>query len=294
MIVVPGPASLELGERVAEGLSARVVEGVKPRVVPVEHKVFPDGEGYIRFGDAVDGEAIIVQTTSPPTDTHLLQLLLMASTAKNLGAERVVAVVPYLAYARQDKRFLDGEAVSIDVVIRLIEAAGVDALLTCDLHSDILGRFKIPAKNLRATPVIAEYLRDRGFEGAFSLAPDKGAIHLAKMGDEVLRGGYDTLEKTRDRQTGKVQILEKALPVQGQDVIVFDDIISTGGTMALAVAAARKSGARRIVAACTHPLMLGNAAERILAAGAERIIGTDSVPGLYSAVSVAPLIVRSL
>jgi len=294
MIVVPGPASMELGERVAKGLIDRVVEGIKPRVVSVEHRFFPDDESYIRFSGTVDGEAIIVQTTSPPTDTHLLQLLLMASTAKDLGAERVIAVVPYLAYARQDKRFLDGEAVSIDVVIRLIEAAGIDALLTCDLHSDILNRFKIPAKNLRATPVVAEHLKSQGFEGAFSLAPDKGAIHLAEMGDEVLGGGCDALEKTRDRQTGEVQILEKTLPVRGQDVIVFDDIISTGGTMALAVAAAKKSGARRVVAACTHPLCLGSAAERILAAGAERIVGTDSVPGPYSAVSVAPLIVRSL
>jgi len=294
MIVVPGPASTALGERIAKGLSAMVVEGIRPRVVPVELRVFPDGESYIRFSDAVDGEAIVVQTTSPPTDTHLLQLLLMASTAKDLGAERVVAVVPYLAYARQDKRFLDGEAVSIDVVIQLIEAAGVDALLTCDLHSDILGRFKIPVKNLSAIPLVAEYLKSQGFEGAFSLSPDKGALRLAKMGDEVLGGGYDTLEKTRDRRTGEVQILEKTLPVRGQDVVVFDDIISTGGTMALAVAAAKKSGARRIVASCTHPLMLGNAAEKILAAGAERIVGTDSVPGPYSAVSVAPLIVRSL
>jgi ribose-phosphate pyrophosphokinase len=97
MIIVPGPASLELGEKIAQGLSARIVEGMKPRVVPVEHRVFPDGEIYIRFSDTVDGEAVIVQTTSPPTGMHLLQLLLMASTAKDLGAERVVAVVPYLA-----------------------------------------------------------------------------------------------------------------------------------------------------------------------------------------------------
>jgi len=125
MIIVPGPASLELGERVAQGLSSRIVEGVKPRVAPVEHRVFPDGESYIRFTDVVDEEVIIVQTTSPPTDTHLLQLFLMVNTAKDLGARRVVAVVPYLAYVRQDKRFLNGEAVSIDVIIRLIEAAGL-------------------------------------------------------------------------------------------------------------------------------------------------------------------------
>jgi len=294
MIVVSGPASQELCEKIAKCLSASVIEGTKPRVVPVECKVFPDGESYIRFSGAVDEEVIIVQTTSPPTDTHLLQLLFMISTAKNLGAERLVAVVPYLAYARQDKRFLDGEAVSVDVVIHLIEAAGADALITCDLHSDLSARFKIPMRNLQALPLVAEYLRDQGFEGAFSLSPDKGGIHLAKMGDNVLDGGYDALEKSRDRRSGEIRTVEKALPVRGRDVVIFDDMISTGGTMALAVEVAKKSGARRIVAACTHPLFVGKAAERILAAGAERIVGTDTVPGPYSIVSVAPLIVKAL
>jgi len=294
MIVVPGPASLELGERVAKGLSARIVEGVKPRVVPVEHRVFPDGESYLRFSDVVDEEVVIVQTTSPPTDTHLLQLFLMVNTAKDLGARRVVAVIPYLAYVRQDKRFLSGEAVSIDVIIRLIEAARADALITCDTHSDISSRFKIPIKNLQVLPLVAKHLRDQGFEGAFSLSPDKKAINLATMGSEVLGGGYDALEKTRDRRTGEVQTIEKALPVRGKDVVIFDDMISTGGTMALAVEVAKKSGARRVAAACIHPLLVGNAAERILAAGAERIVGTDTVPGPYSIVSVAPLIVKAL
>ncbi|MFB0543966.1 MAG: ribose-phosphate diphosphokinase, partial [Candidatus Bathyarchaeia archaeon] len=261
-----------------------------------EHKIFPDGENYLRLrGSVKEEEAIIVQTTSPPQDRHLLQLFLMARTAKDYGAERVVAVVPYLAYARQDKRFLEGEALSIDVVTRLIEASGVDALLTVDVHSSIiLERFKIPAKSLSAIPLVAEYLRPRGFDRAFSLSPDKGAMDLSRMGGKVLGGRYDSLEKIRDRRTGEVRIAEKALPVEGRDVVVFDDIISTGGTMALAVGLAKRCGARRVVAACTHPLLLGSAVERILGAGADEIVGTDSVPGPYSPVSVAPLIVDAL
>lgn len=288
MIVIPGPSSPELGKKVAEGLSTRVV--------PVDHRLFPDGESYIRLrGWVKDEEVIIVQTTSPPQDSHLLQLFLMARTAKDYGAERVVAVVPYLAYARQDKRFLEGEALSIDVVIRLIEASGVDALLTLDVHSQtILERFRIPTKSLSAIPLVAEYLRSRGFEGAFSLSPDKGALDLARMGGGILGGGYDSLEKVRDRSTGEVRTAEKALPVEGRDVIVFDDMISTGGTMALAVGLAKRNGARRVVAACTHPLLLGRAVERILGAGAEEIVGTDSVPGPRSPVSVAPLLVDAL
>ena len=288
MIVVPGPSSTELGERVADGLGVGVV--------PVEHRLFPDGESYIRLRGSVRGEeVVIVQTTSPPQDRHLIQLFLLARTAKDYGAERVVTVVPYLAYARQDKCFLEGEALSIDIVIRLIEALGVDALLTLDIHSpDILERFRIPAKNLSAIPLIAEHLKSRGFKGAFSLSPDKGAIELAKMGDAVLGGGYDALEKARDRHTGEVRTREKRLPVEGRDVVIFDDMISTGGTMALAVGLAKRCGARRVVAACTHPLLVGRAVERILGAGADEIVGTDSVPGPHSVVSVAPLIVEGL
>ncbi|RJS89371.1 ribose-phosphate diphosphokinase [Candidatus Bathyarchaeota archaeon] len=288
MIVIPGPSSPGLGEKVAEGLGVEVV--------PVEHRLFPDGESYIRLKGSVRGEeVVIVQTTSPPQDRHLIQLFLLARTAKDYGAEKVVAVVPYLAYARQDKRFLEGEALSIDVVIRLIEASGVDALLTLDIHSpDVLERFTIPVKSLSAIPLIAEHLKAKGFEGAFSLSPDKGAIELAKMGDAVLGGGYDALEKARDRHTGEVRTREKRLPVEGRDVIIFDDMISTGGTMALAVGLAKKCGARRVVAACTHPLLVGRAVERILEAGADEIVGTDSVPGPHSVVSVAPLIVEGL
>ena len=288
MIVIPGPPSLELGRKVAEGLRAKLVSA--------DHKIFPDGETYIRLRGSVKGEeTIIVQTTSPPQDRHLLQLFLMARTAKDYGAERVVAVVPYLAYARQDKRFLEGEVLSVDVVIRLIEASGVDALLTLDVHSSLLlERFRIPAKSFSAIPLVAEHLKSRGFDGAFSLSPDKGALDLARMGGDILGGGYDSLEKIRDRRTGEVKTVEKALPVEGRDVVVFDDMISTGGTMALAVGLAKRCGAGRVVAACTHPLLVGRAVERILGAGAEEIVGTDSVPGPHSPVSVAPLIVESL
>ena len=167
--------------------------------------------------------------------------------------------------------------------------------MTLDIHSpDILERFRIPAKNLSAIPLIAEHLKSRGFKGAFSLSPDKGAIELAKMGDAVLGGGYDALEKARDRHTGEVRTREKRLPVEGRDVVIFDDMISTGGTMALAVGLAKRCGARRVVAACTHPLLVGRAVERILGAGADEIVGTDSVPGPHSVVSVAPLIVEGL
>ena len=288
MIVVPGPSSKKLGVKVADCLNAELIS--------LEYKIFPDGENYFRIGGSVQGRKVfLIQTTSPPQDRCFIQLFLLAQTIKNYGAESVVAVVPYLAYARQDKRFLEGEALSIDVIIRLIEASGIDGLLTFDIHSSvILKRFNIPAISISAIPLIAKYLKTQGLGGAFSLAPDKGAIDLARIGGEILGGGYNFLEKTRDRETGETRILEKDLPVEGKNVIIFDDIISTGGTIAVAAKIAKNCGAKKIIAACTHPLLVGNAFNKIISSGVSEIVGTDAIPGRYSSISLAPLIVNEL
>ena len=288
MVVVPGPASTDLGLKVASLLNCEVIH--------VDFKVFPDGESYIRFkGDVKNSDVVVVQTTSPPQDSNLIRLLLIINTAKRLGARSVKAFVPYLAYARQDKRFLEGEAVSIDTIIHLIEASGADAFYTVNVHSeDIIKRFRISAFNLSAIPLLAGHFKQSGLSGALSVAPDKGAIKLVKEANEVLEGWYGWFEKRRDRITGEIEMMERQLDVEGRDAIVFDDIISTGGTMATAVKILKKMGARRVYVACVHPLMLGDSEKRILENGAEEIIGTDSVPGRYSSVSIAPLIVDAI
>jgi len=288
MIVVPGPSSTDLGLKVARLLRVRVVSAAYRR--------FPDGESYVRLEGDLKGEtAVIVQTTSPPQDSHLMQLLIMADAARDLGAERVVAVVPYLAYARQDKRFLRGEAVSVQTVAKLLAAAGVDELVTVNVHNEkALVKFGFPARNVSCMGLLAEHFKKKGFEGAFALAPDEGASKLALEASRVLGGEYGWLRKERNRYTGEVTTEKKKLDVEGKDVIVFDDIISTGGTTANAVKMLKEQGARRVFAACAHPLMIGDAEERILRSGAEGVVGTDSVPGRFSVVSVAPLIAKVL
>jgi len=288
LIVVSGPASQDLGRKVAAML--------KSKIVSVIFKAFPDGESYLRLdGDVKGEEVVIVQTTGPPQDMHLIQLFLMVDAAKNLGAKRVTAVVPYLAYARQDKRFLPGEAISIETFIKLIEASGTDQFLTVNIHEEsVLKKFSIPAENLSAITLLAEHFKKKGLAGAFSLAPDKGALELAKEADKVLDGGCGWLQKQRDRLTGEIQVEEKLFNIKGRDVIVFDDIISTGGTIAAAVKMLKTQGARRVYAACAHPLLVGEAQRKIMEGGAEEIVGTDCVPSLVSVVSVAPLIAEVL
>jgi ribose-phosphate pyrophosphokinase len=219
----------------------------------------------------------------------------MIDAAKDLGAEKVVTVVPYLAYARQDKRFLPGEAISIETVAKLLEATGIDQLLTVNVHEEkVLKKFHFPAKSLSAISLLAKYFRDKGLAGAFSLAPDEGALWLAKEAERVLGGGCGFLRKERDRYTGEISVERKELDVKGRDVIVFDDIISTGGTIAAAVKMLKEQGARRVYAACAHPLLVGEAQRKIMQSGAEEVVGTDCVPSPVSVVSVAPLIAEAL
>jgi len=286
--VIPGPASQELGHKIAE-LSGK-------KLVPVEFKRFPDGESRIRFTESVEGKDVaIVQTTGPPQNENLIQLFIMVDNARDLKAKSITAVVPYFAYARQDKRFRPGEPLSVKTIVSLFETCGVTRMITVNSHNPkILKTFTMHIDDLSAISLLAQYFKQQGFEKAFSISLGKKAVNMAIQADNVLEGGYGYTSTQRDRVTGEVKIEEKTLPVKNRDVIIFDDIISSGGTMAKAVEWTRKQGARRVYAACVHPLLIGDARDRILESGADGIIGTDSIPSPFSVVSVAPLIAEAL
>ncbi|MGO8806472.1 MAG: ribose-phosphate pyrophosphokinase [Candidatus Bathyarchaeia archaeon] len=289
MKVICGPASKAL----AEAFSAETGFGC----VPVAFKVFPDGESYVRLEGSVQGENVaIVQTTSPPMqDGKLFQLAFMADAAKRGGAKKVTAVVPYLAYARQDKTFLLGEGISIETIARMLRAAGIDELVTVNIHSEpALAKFPFPAKTLSAVPLLSDYFVQKGHKGAFALSPDKGAMYIAEQAQKVLGGGVGHLDKRRDRYTGQTVQTAECLNVKGETVIIFDDIISTGGTIVGAAKILREQGAEHIFCGCVHGLLIGDAENRILDAGVEEIVGTDSVPGSVSKVSLAPLLSQEL
>jgi ribose-phosphate pyrophosphokinase len=219
----------------------------------------------------------------------------MAGAARRNGAKSVTAVVPYLAYARQDKIFLQGEAISIEIIAGMLKTAGVSNLITVNVHQEkILTNMPFPARSVSAIPLLADHFKQRGCEKAFALAPDEGAVYIAQQAKKILGGECGYLEKHRDRYTGQVTMEKKTLELKGNTVIIFDDIISTGGTIVAAARILKDLGARRVYAACVHPILINNAEERILEAGVEDVIGTDSVPSHASKVSLAPLLSKEL
>jgi len=288
MIVVGGPASPLLSKRVSDALGTQALQ--------LETKIFPDGETYVRFPEPVAGENVaVVQSCYPPQNKNLLDLLFILDAARELGAKQTAAVVPYFAYARQDYSYRTGEAVSARTVARLIEATGASNFLTVDVPSNkALQYFRIHAENLTCMRIIADYLGSLHLERPFVLAPDDGAIPLAKTVAESLGTDFAWFEKTRDKITGAVSTSGKDVDLKGRDAVIVDDVISTGRTIANTIQIAKNRGARRVIAACAHLLLIGDAESVLRSAGVEEIIGTDSVETEARPVSIAPVLAEAL
>lgn len=287
--VIPGPSSQLLGLRLSRYL--------KSNVVPIEFKTFPDGERYIRIkGEPKNFHAVVVQSIIPPNpDQSIIELCFILETLKELSVEKVTAVIPYFAYARQDKRFLPGEAVSGRIVCDIIQNAGADEVITVDIHNKrIFKNFKIPAKDVSAVPLLGEYLNKFKPTDPLIISPDEGAMERAKTLADLMEAEYVIFSKFRDKHTGEIEIKMTEINVTNRDVFIVDDIISTGSTMVRAVEIAKSQGASRIYTACTHAILVGDSRFRILNAGANEIIGTDTVPSDVSFVSVAPIIAEAL
>lgn len=288
-----------LGGSSAQVLAIKIGRLLKASVLLPEIKRFPDGEKYVRITGDVNGKTVaVIQSFYHQPDEFLIEYFLMVDTLKDLGAKRVLGVVPYFAYARQDERFKPGEAVSFKIVTKLIEEVGTDEIYTVDTHlhrvEQLSEIFRIPAHNLTAVPLLAQYIK-KNFEltNPIVIGPDEEAEQWAKVAAKELEAEYDVLEKER-LGPSEVRIKTRELDVKNRDVVIVDDIISTGGTMVEAIKMLREHGAKNIIAACTHPILVQNALTKIYQAGALAVIGTDTVPSSISFVSVAPVMAEAL
>ena len=288
-----------LGGSSAQVLAIKIGRLLKAPVLLPEIKRFPDGEKYVRITGDVNGKTVaVIQSFYHQPDEFLIEYFLMVDTLKDLGAKRVLGVVPYFAYARQDERFKPGEAVSFKIVTKLIEEVGTDEIYTVDTHlhrvEQLSEIFRIPAHNLTAVPLLAQYIK-KNFEltNPIVIGPDEEAEQWAKVAAKELEAEYDVLEKER-LGPSEVRIKTRELDVKNRDVVIVDDIISTGGTMVEAIKMLKEHGAKNIIAACTHPILVQNALTKIYQAGALAVIGTDTVPSSISFVSVAPVMAEAL
>jgi ribose-phosphate pyrophosphokinase len=291
MIVIGGPSSESLASKVASELN--IGAGT------LEVRRFPDGEKYLRVLSDVRGQNVaVIQSIHHTPDELLFEYLLLADALKDLGARKVIAFIPYFAYARQDERFKPGEALSFKTVSKLIESVGTDEIYTIDMHQHRIIKcsevFAIPSHNLSAMPLLADHIQKLGkLQNPLVIGPDAEAEQWAKVAAQRLGADFDVFEKRR-LGDAKVEVRPRKSNANGRDVLIVDDIISTGGTIVEAARILHGQGARRIQVACTHPILAPGALEKIKDTGVEDVIGTDTVPSPISVVTVAPLIAEQL
>jgi len=285
--VIAGNASRDLAKRIARRLKAPYIEA--------QTKIFPDGESKITFSSIPKKSIIlVVQSTYPPVDTNLLQTLAIISQARK-ASSKIYAIIPYMGYARQDRQFLSGEVVTMSIVAKMLQAVGAKKVIVVDIHSKTaLNHFKIPTVNVSAIPELAKYFKKLKIKKPLVVSPDTGGSSRAKKFASLLNTDFITLKKSRNRNTGKVQIQSSKVDVHGRDLIVIDDIISTGGSIIKATQFLKKQKCKRVFVACTHGLFVGDAERKIKKAGVSKIISTNTVPRSTSKVDMAGVIAKSI
>ena len=278
MFILGGTSARTIAEDISKELQQPLIE--------VTYKRFPDDEFYVRILDDVKGEdVLIIQTTYP--DTKIVELLLMQDAVYEAGANEITVALPYFGYSRQDKKFEEGEPISARAIAEHI-SLHADYVITVDPHKEhLLDFFNVPAYSCSAVVEIAKYLKEKDVD--FVLAPDKGAKKRAQQAAGIIGCEYDYMEKTRVDGT-TIKIKPKNLDAKNKNVAIIDDIISTGGTMAKSIRELKKQDAKKVSVACTHGLFVGGAKEKLLSAGCDEIISTDTIEDEFSKVKTAPCI----
>jgi len=286
--VISGKSSEELAKKLSKKLKANLVKS--------EVRVFPDGESKITLrGNLSKRKSIVVQSIYPPVDTNLVQALSLISKAKETSSE-VIAIIPYMGYARQDKEFLPGEIITMKVLAKLFKGVGASKIIAVDIHSVIdLKHFTIKLKNVTAIPDLVKYFKKLSLKNPLVVSPDQGGKNRAEEFAKEFGTKYIALEKKRDKKTGKVQIKTKnSDTVVGRDLILVDDMISTGGSIIKATQFLKKQKCKRVYVACTHALLMNDAEKKIRKAGVTSIVSTNTIPGKTSVVDVSNTIAKAI
>jgi len=268
--ILSGSANVELAEAICAHMGTRLT--------PVLRETFSDGEIRIEIGDNVRGDDVfVVQPTCSPVNFHIMELGLMIDALKRASARRITAVVPYYGYARQDRKVAPRVPISAKVVADFLTVAGMQRMLTIDLHAgQIQGFFNCPVDNLYAAPVFLDYLRRLDGEKVI-VSPDAGGVERARAYAKRMDAGLAIVDKRRDAPN-QAKAMHLIGNVQGKIAIVLDDMVDTAGTMCAAGQVLADNGAKEILACATHPVLSGPAIERLDKSVFSQILVTDTIP----------------
>jgi ribose-phosphate pyrophosphokinase len=295
--VFSGRANVPLAEKIAQCLGDPLGK--------ITLQNFPDGETWCRIDEDVRGrDVFVVQPTCPPVNEHLIELLVILDSLKRASAARVTAVLPYYGYARQDRKDVGRVPITAKLVANLLTSAGANRVLALDLHAaQIQGFFDIPVDHLHAAPVINDYIRGLGIpqRDLVILSPDEGSIKRALAYQKKLGGNIAIVDKRRSSAVDTKQANLIGSSLEGKVAVIFDDMISTGGSVVGAANVARFNGARDVIACATHAVLVGPAIERLRDAPLRQLVLTDSIPlppdkhlPKFKVLSVAPLLADAI
>ena len=272
LMIFAGSANPQLAAAVAKRLNIPVGSASVGR--------FSDGEVMIELMDNVRGrDCFVLQSTCMPTNDNLMEVLIMIDALKRASAARVTAAIPYFGYARQDRRPRSARvAISAKVVANMLEAAGVDRVLTMDLHADqIQGFFDVPVDNIYAAPILLGDLWKHGHDDLLVVSPDVGGVVRARALAKRLESDLAIIDKRRPK-ANDAEVMNIIGDVKGRTCVIMDDMVDTAGTLAKAADALKSEGAVKVLAYCTHPVLSGGAVERIANSALDEVVVTDSIP----------------
>ena len=285
--IFSGSAHPQLAKDITKLLDVRVGE--------VNISKFADGEIGVQISESVRGrDVFIIQPTCPPTNDSLMELLIMTDALKRSSAKSIMAVIPYFGYARQDRKAAPRVPISAKLVSNLMEKAGINRVVTLDLHAgQIQGFFDIPVDNLYGAILFANHIKEKNLPNPVIASPDIGGVARARA--LAKRLGYDLVivDKRREK-ANEAEVMNIIGDVENKDVILVDDMVDTAGTLVGAAKALKEKGANSVMACCSHPLLNGPAYDRVENGDLDELIVTDSIPlkqesNKITVVSIAPL-----
>lgn len=272
LVIVGGSSNPELVREISELLGSAPADVLLGR--------FPEGEIQVQIRDNIRGKDVfIVQSTCTPPNENLMELLILIDAAKRASAKRITAVLPFFGYARQDRKDRPRVPITAKLVANLITVAGANRVLTMDLHAgQIQGFFDIPVDHLYSINVIGDYLKKKNLQNLVVVSPDVGGIRMARAYSTLLESSSFAIVDKRRESASQTHVMNIIGEVRGKNIVIVDDMISTGGSLVEAVQAVKEAGALEIYAAIVHPVLAGKAVEKIKNSPLDELIVTNSIP----------------